>query len=413
MHERAGTRLGNISPLELFALLTIAGAVFIKTAPHIGPLTTAPKSDNPATIAEATPDKPVARLVARAELQKTKTKSATARAWVQPRDAAQPPEEATAAESRSKIVMTAVALPLPHPAPKRGSAMLTFTAPPLPVAAPKHTQSDAPPLLKRAPQEVRTKGAGSALQQMGRASWYTLDSPTASGEKIDDAALTAAHNFLPFGTKVLVENVANGHSVVVRINDRGPFVAGRIIDLSKAAAEAIDLIPTGVTDVRVSVIYQIEDLKSGARGSSTIRTASVNLESKPIRPNSQAAKVDPQSRSVKHKKRAVREIGTPATSTIRTASVDPESKPVTRNSQAAKVDPQSKSAKHKKRAVSEIGTPATSAPASVVKPRGLFGGMKRADGRESSFPGFLKSVFGNPIAFADIGRRINVRFTPQ
>jgi len=234
MHERAGTRSGNISPLQLFALLTIAGAVFIKTAPHIGPLTTAPKSDNPATIAEATPNKPVARLVARAALQKTKPKSATARAWVQPRDGAPPPEETTAAESRSKIVMTAVALPLPLPAPKRGSAMLTFTAPPLPVAAPKHTQSaksDAPPLLKRAPQEVRTKGAGSALQQIGRASWYTLDSPTASGEKMDDAALTAAHNFLPFGTKVLIENVANGHSVVVRINDRGPFVAGRIIDL--------------------------------------------------------------------------------------------------------------------------------------------------------------------------------------
>jgi rare lipoprotein A len=169
---------------------------------------------------------------------------------------------------------------------------------------------------------------------------------------MDDAALTAAHNFLPFGTKVLIENVANGHSVVVRINDRGPFVAGRIIDLSKAAAEAIDLIPTGVTDVRVSVIYQIEDLKSGARGSSTIRTASVNLESKPIRPNSQAAKVDPQSKSVKQTKRAV----------------------------------------------SEIGTPATSAPARVVKhqPRGLFGSMKRADGRESGFRGFLKSAFGNP-----------------
>jgi rare lipoprotein A len=49
---------------------------------------------------------------------------------------------------------------------------------------------------------------------------------------MDDAALTAAHNFLPFGTKVLIENIANGRSVVVRINDRGPFVAGRIIDLS-------------------------------------------------------------------------------------------------------------------------------------------------------------------------------------
>src|SRR5262249_36321736 len=148
MHERAGTRPGNISLLHLFALVTIAGAVFLKTAIHVGHLTTAPKSDNPAIIAEAMLDKPVARLEARAELQNTKPKIATAHAWVQPRDSAPPPEETTAAEPRSKIVMTAEALPLPQPAPKRGSAMLTFTAPPLPVKAPKQMQSarsDAPP----------------------------------------------------------------------------------------------------------------------------------------------------------------------------------------------------------------------------------------------------------------------------
>jgi rare lipoprotein A (peptidoglycan hydrolase) len=219
---------------------------------------------------------------------------------------------------------------------------------------------------------------------------------------MDNAALTAAHNFLPFGTKVLIENIANGHSVVVRINDRGPFVAGRIIDLSKAAAEVLDLIPAGVTDVRLSVISQIEDSKSGARRwtderalAPPIRTASVNLESKPVRRNSQGAKVDPESKSAKHKKRDVSEIGTAATSTIRTALVDPESKPVRRNSQAAKVDPESKSAKHKKRAVSEIGTPATSAPAPVAKPQPP-GGIKRADGRARGFLGFLKSAFGNP-----------------
>jgi rare lipoprotein A len=138
--------------------------------------------------------------------------------------------------------------------------MLTFTAPPLSLPTPKQarsaiSRSDAPPLPTRAPKEVRSRIAGSALQQTGRASWYTLDSPTASGEKMDDAALTAAHNFLPFGTKVLIENIANGRSVVVRINDRGPFVAGRIVDLSKTAAEAIDFIAAGVADVRLSVIY--------------------------------------------------------------------------------------------------------------------------------------------------------------
>jgi rare lipoprotein A len=72
---------------------------------------------------------------------------------------------------------------------------------------------------------------------------------------MNDAALTAAHRFLPFGTKVRIENLANARSVVVRINDRGPFVAGRMIDLSKAAAEALDMILDGVADVRLHVIY--------------------------------------------------------------------------------------------------------------------------------------------------------------
>jgi hypothetical protein len=114
MHERAGTRPGNIFPFQLFALVAIVGAVFLKTAPHIGSLTSAPKSENPATTAEATPDKPTVRLVASAESQNTKPKGAMARAWVQPRDAMPPLEETTAAESWSKIVMTAQALPLPH-----------------------------------------------------------------------------------------------------------------------------------------------------------------------------------------------------------------------------------------------------------------------------------------------------------
>jgi rare lipoprotein A len=65
--------------------------------------------------------------------------------------------------------------------------------------------------------------------------------------------LTAAHRSLPFGTRVLVENLSNGQSVVVRINDRGPFTGGRIIDLSKAAAASIGMIASGVANVRVSV----------------------------------------------------------------------------------------------------------------------------------------------------------------
>jgi rare lipoprotein A len=88
--------------------------------------------------------------------------------------------------------------------------------------------------------------------QVGGASWYALTSKTASGERMNPSALTAAHRSLPFGTKVLVENLSNGRTVVVRINDRGPFVGGRIIDLSKAAAAQIGMISSGTAKVRVT-----------------------------------------------------------------------------------------------------------------------------------------------------------------
>jgi rare lipoprotein A len=87
--------------------------------------------------------------------------------------------------------------------------------------------------------------------QVGHASWYALHSHTASGEQMNPSELTAAHRSLPFGTRVLVENLANGRSVVVRINDRGPFVGGRIIDVSKAAAESLDMLGSGTAKVRV------------------------------------------------------------------------------------------------------------------------------------------------------------------
>jgi len=87
--------------------------------------------------------------------------------------------------------------------------------------------------------------------QVGHASWYALTSKTASGERMNPNALTAAHRSLPFGTKVLVQNLNNGRSVVVRINDRGPFVGGRIIDVSKAAAAQIGMLQSGTAKVRI------------------------------------------------------------------------------------------------------------------------------------------------------------------
>ena len=93
-----------------------------------------------------------------------------------------------------------------------------------------------------------------AAAQCGGASWYALHSRTASGEMMNPAQMTAAHKTLPFGTKVKVINKTTGKSVVVRINDRGPFIKGRIIDLSKAAAGKIGMIGSGHAPVCIAAV---------------------------------------------------------------------------------------------------------------------------------------------------------------
>jgi rare lipoprotein A len=93
-----------------------------------------------------------------------------------------------------------------------------------------------------------------ASAQCGKASWYALRSKTASGEMMNPSAMTAAHRSLRFGSKVLVTNKRNGRSVVVRINDRGPFVKGRIIDVSKAAAHKLGFVSSGHTSICIKTI---------------------------------------------------------------------------------------------------------------------------------------------------------------
>lgn len=93
--------------------------------------------------------------------------------------------------------------------------------------------------------------------KVGIASYYAdkfVGRTTASGEKYTHKKLTAAHKKFPFGTKVRVKNLENGKTVVVSINDRGPFVKGRIIDLSKSAARKLDFIDKGVTKVEIKVV---------------------------------------------------------------------------------------------------------------------------------------------------------------
>ena len=93
------------------------------------------------------------------------------------------------------------------------------------------------------------------LQTTGIASFYWQDQMTANGERFNKHDLTAAHKTLPFGTLVKVTRLKNGKSVVVRINDRGPFIKGRIIDLSVAAASKIGLTrKVGITKVKIEVV---------------------------------------------------------------------------------------------------------------------------------------------------------------
>jgi rare lipoprotein A len=127
--------------------------------------------------------------------------------------------------------------------------------------APKEQQTTS---LQNTPQEKPLKNIDEKeeinegrLYSSGEASFYGgkfHGRKTANGEIFDSLAYTAAHKTLPFNTKVRVENSTNGRSVVVRINDRGPFAKSRIIDLSVAAARDIDMIKSGKADVDVYIL---------------------------------------------------------------------------------------------------------------------------------------------------------------
>lgn len=103
---------------------------------------------------------------------------------------------------------------------------------------------------KPRPRESLSGGSG----ETGVASYYWQPQALASGGRFNPNALTAAHKTLPFGTRVRVTHLSNGNSVDVVINDRGPYIAGRIIDLSKRAAQDIGMTGQGVARVRVSIL---------------------------------------------------------------------------------------------------------------------------------------------------------------
>ena len=112
---------------------------------------------------------------------------------------------------------------------------------------------------RRSPATAAAQPTASGSSEEGVASWYGgpdgfEGKPTASGEIYDGNQLTAAHRTLPLGTLVDVRNLENGKTLRVRINDRGPFVKGRIVDLSRAAARELGVIGPGTASVRLTVV---------------------------------------------------------------------------------------------------------------------------------------------------------------
>jgi rare lipoprotein A len=129
------------------------------------------------------------------------------------------------------------------------------------IAAATLAACSGPAVVGNKPESARTakrivpatKSAASA-SSYGVASFYKDDTETASGEKFDPQQLTAAHRTLPFGTRLRVTNVETGRSVTVRVNDRGPYIAGRSVDLSYSAADTIGMVERGVTKVKIEVV---------------------------------------------------------------------------------------------------------------------------------------------------------------
>jgi rare lipoprotein A len=136
-------------------------------------------------------------------------------------------------------------------------------------------------LFRREPVPPQIKRA-----EVGWASWYGEKfhgRRTASGEVYDMYQLTAAHKTLPLGTSVMVTHVNNGKSVEVTINDRGPFVKGRIIDLSYAAAQALEMVEEGVAKVRVEVLDKGPTSTLSPEGPFTIQVGSFISRSNAVR----------------------------------------------------------------------------------------------------------------------------------
>jgi peptidoglycan lytic transglycosylase len=126
-----------------------------------------------------------------------------------------------------------------------------------PVVAPHRNAQVAAHARVKLARKIQSRDKSTAENRAARhrvASFYTEGTETASGEKFDTHELTAAHRTLPFGTRLRVTNVSTGRSVTVRVNDRGPFIPGRDVDVSYSAAEALGIVDKGVANVKLDVV---------------------------------------------------------------------------------------------------------------------------------------------------------------
>jgi rare lipoprotein A len=137
------------------------------------------------------------------------------------------------------------------------SAFLGCASTPRFAERPSRSQEQSSPREHESAQPEQASAEKPLLTLEGVASYYADDfhgKQTSNGETFDMNSLTAAHRTFPFGTKIRVTNLENAKTVIVRVNDRGPFKEGRMIDLSRGAAVAIDLIRTGTARVRLEVL---------------------------------------------------------------------------------------------------------------------------------------------------------------
>jgi rare lipoprotein A len=109
-------------------------------------------------------------------------------------------------------------------------------------------------LRKHTPFATDKHAPETQFASTGVASFYSDEQETANGETFDPNKLTAAHPTLPFGTRLRVTNVSTGRSVTVRVNDRGPFVPGRIVDVSYSAAQSLGIVDRGIAKVKLDVV---------------------------------------------------------------------------------------------------------------------------------------------------------------